>query len=92
MKKVSWVVSKRNCLFRFVFAFVCLSLFSVTAKDFGKIMPMGDSITLGAPIAGGYRDPLVRLLEERGDTFQYVEHQNGYQTEYLQSINQIMHE
>jgi hypothetical protein len=39
-----------------------------------KIMPLGDSITLGAnsPAISGYRGPLYTLLSNAGITFQYV--------------------
>jgi lysophospholipase L1-like esterase len=37
----------------------------------GRIMPLGDSITKGAP-AGAYRDPLFSLLKKEGYSFSFV--------------------
>ena len=37
----------------------------------GRIMPLGDSITKGAP-AGAYRDPLFSLLKKGGYSFSFV--------------------
>ena len=42
-----------------------------TKMNLGKIMPLGDSITKGAP-AGAYRDPLSTLLKNAGYTFQFI--------------------
>ena len=37
-----------------------------------RIMPLGDSITWGAPVAGGYRLPLYNLLTQAGYEVDYV--------------------
>jgi lysophospholipase L1-like esterase len=58
----------------------------------GAIMPMGDSITLGVPVAGGYRDPLYTLLHNRGDTFTFVGSLTDYATSTLTSAGQTHHE
>ena len=42
-----------------------------TNMNLGKIMPLGDSITKGAP-AGAYRAPLFTLLKKGGYTFTFV--------------------
>ncbi len=55
-------------------------------------MPMGDSITLGVPVAGGYRDPLYALLTNRADTFTFVGSQTGYATAALTAAGQAHHE
>jgi len=62
------------------------------AANLGTIMPMGDSITLGVPVAGGYRDPLYTLLTGRGDTFTFVGSQTGYATDTLTTAGQAHHE
>jgi hypothetical protein len=62
------------------------------AADLGKIMPMGDSITLGVPVAGGYRDPLYTLLNTRGDTFTLVGSLTDYATTTLSNAGQTHHE
>jgi len=56
-------------------AVILLSLLAMPAvraeKNLGAIMPLGDSITKGAP-AGAYRDPLCTLLTGGGYTFRFV--------------------
>ena len=42
-----------------------------------RIMPVGDSITLGVPVAGGYRAPLYRLLTNAGYNVDFVGTQTG---------------
>jgi acyl-CoA thioesterase-1 len=44
----------------------------VEAHDWGKIMPLGDSITGGANGLEGYRYPLFYNLRATGDTFDFV--------------------
>ncbi|MCF7733837.1 MAG: SGNH/GDSL hydrolase family protein [Akkermansiaceae bacterium] len=58
----------------------------------GAIMPMGDSITLGVPVAGGYRDPLYTLLNNRGDTCTFVGSLTDYATSTLNAAGQAHHE
>ena len=65
---------------------------SATAKDLGKIMPMGDSITEGVPVAGGYRDPLCRLLKKDGCRFTLVGSNIANPTSSLTAANQSYHE
>jgi lysophospholipase L1-like esterase len=55
-------------------------------------MAMGDSITLGVPITGGYRDPLYTLLNNRGDTFTFVGSLTDYATSTLTTAGQTHHE
>lgn len=62
------------------------------AADLGTIMPLGDSITLGVPVNGGYRDPLMRSLTNAGFNFRFVGSQNGYSTTELTSWTQQYHE
>ena len=42
-----------------------------------RIMPLGDSITYGSPVAGGYRLPLYIALTNAGYNVDYVGSQNG---------------
>jgi hypothetical protein len=58
---------------------VCVALFPGTtqaAKDFGYIMPVGDSITAGyssdKAVDAGWRAPLYKSLTAAGYTFQFV--------------------
>lgn len=37
-----------------------------------RIMPLGDSITAGYPVVGGYRQPLQDLLRAKGYTYSFV--------------------
>ena len=73
-------------------AFVWQARQAAQAADLGKVMPMGDSITLGVPINGGYRDPLYVLLTNRSDTFTFVGSQTGYTTAALTAAGQDHHE
>ncbi|MCX6875336.1 MAG: GDSL-type esterase/lipase family protein [Verrucomicrobia bacterium] len=65
---------------------------SAQALDLGKIMPMGDSITDGVPVAGGYRDPLYTLLNSKGDTFTFVGSATNNETTTLSAAGQTHHE
>lgn len=42
-----------------------------------RIQPLGDSITFGTGVAGGYREPLQRLLSQAGYTVDFVGTQDG---------------
>jgi len=70
--------------------------FTVTTQPplnaLGAIMPMGDSITLGVPVTGGYRDPLYTLLSNRGDTFIFVGSLTDNSTSLLSTAGQTHHE
>jgi len=72
--------------------FAALAPQAARSADLGKIMPMGDSITLGVPVNGGYRDPLYALLTNRQDTFTFVGSATGYATEALAAAGQTHHE
>ena len=63
------------------FGFTFLSSAQIEAADLGKIMPLGDSITLGvgSPATGGYREPLYDLLTEAGHDFEFVGSLSDYQ-------------
>lgn len=63
-----------------------------SAENLGNIMPLGNSITLGVPVAGGYRDPLYALLVNQGDTFTFVGSETGYSTANLIGAGQAHHE
>ena len=64
----------------------------VFAAGSGNIMPMGDSITLGVPVAGGYRDLLYTLLHNRGDSFTFVGSLTDNATQTLTDAGQTHHE
>ena len=96
MKRISEVFDGRFIGMRLSSVFLAVFLWqasqTVPAADLGKIMPMGDSITLGVPVAGGYRDPLYTLLTNRADTFTFVGSQTGYATDALTAAGQAHHE
>lgn len=75
-----------------LFCITFLASQAAQAKDFGKIMPMGDSITLGVGDEGGYRDPLYTLLTNGGHTFTFVGSDTGNSTELLSGASQTHHE
>ena len=95
MKKIAEAFNGHGTVTRlfavFLAAFIC-QVQQTAAADLGKIMPMGDSITLGVPVAGGYRDPLYTLLTNRADTFTFVGSQTGYATDALTAAGQTHHE
>jgi len=62
-----------------------------TDKDLGRIMPVGDSITKGAP-AGAFRDPLFTLLKDGGYTFKFVGTLTENPTPALTAAGQDHHE
>ena len=67
----------------------------VVAKDLGKIMPLGDSITAGyasPPVAGGYREKLYKNLTAAGHTFQFVGSHAMYPSPTLTAAGQSNHE
>ncbi len=75
---------------------VCLAIAVVSqtapADDFGKIMCMGDSITNGNYVDGGYRDPLNTLLKNGGHTYQSVGTMTSYSSASLIADGQQNHE
>ena len=96
MKRISdpfnWNCVSARLLAGFLAVFVWQAPQAALAADLGKVMPMGDSITLGVPINGGYRDPLYILLTNRADTFTFVGSQTGYATASLTAAGQDHHE
>ncbi|MBN1763952.1 MAG: hypothetical protein JW860_01740 [Sedimentisphaerales bacterium] len=64
----------------------------VHGEDFGKVMPLGDSITFGANTPGGYRDPLYQLLISKGHTLQYVGTLNTNSTALLNADGRQYHQ
>lgn len=62
-----------------------------SGMNLGKIMPVGDSITKGAP-AGAYRDPLSTLLKKEGYSFQFVGKLTENPTAALTADGQDHHE
>jgi hypothetical protein len=59
--------------------------------NLGNVMPLGDSITKGAP-AGAYRDPLFALLKNGGYTFKFVGSLTENPTAALTAAGQDRHE
>ena len=51
-----------------------------------RIMPLGDSITYGSPIPGGYRNPLYHALTNLGYAVNFIGTQNGNATNALPEI------
>ena len=76
----------------FLAVFIGQATQTARAADLGKIMPLGDSITLGSNVTGGYRDPLYTLLTNRADTFTFVGSQTGSATTPLTAAGQDHHE
>jgi lysophospholipase L1-like esterase len=55
-------------------------------------LPLGDSITAGQAVNGGYRDPLFTSLANVGFTVRSVGTQNSYVTAALTAANNVPHE
>jgi len=96
MKRISegfnWHCISTRIIAGFLTAFVWMVQQTVNAADLGTIMPMGDSITLGSNIAGGYRDPLLTLLTSQSDTFTFVGSLTDSATAALTAAGQAHHE
>jgi lysophospholipase L1-like esterase len=96
MKRTSesgaWHCVGTRLLAGFLAAFIWQAPQAAQAADLGTIMPMGDSITLGVPVNGGYRDPLYTLLTNRADTFTFVGSLTDYATTALTAAGQAHHE
>ena len=92
MKRISAIFKRHSIAFFLFLIFAAAISQTVSAENLGSIMPMGDSITYGVPVAGGYRDPLYTLLNNRGDTFSFVGSSTGYATTLLTSAGQDHHE
>lgn len=58
----------------------------------GTIMPLGDSITMGYPVEGGYRDPLCVLLSNSGYDFSFVGSSTENASSALVRAGQASHE
>jgi lysophospholipase L1-like esterase len=81
------------CVLVAVAALTALAVSDVQASvSLGKIMPLGDSITAGNYVSGGYRAPLYDLLQAGGYTSQYVGTQTTWPTTGLTTAHQINHE
>lgn len=75
----------------------CLLLFSFSESigaNLGGVMPLGDSVTVGAGYreGGGYREALYTKLTNAGHTFQFVGTQRTFPTTLLTSNEQQFHE
>jgi lysophospholipase L1-like esterase len=79
-------------IFAVVLAVVPVCAVCVQARDFGNVMPLGDSITCGIPILGGYRDPLYQLLTADGHTLQFVGTETALYTQLLLDNGQQYHQ
>ena len=60
--------------------------------NLGSIMPLGDSITMGYPVEGGYRDPLYDRLHAHGYTFSFVGSSTENPSSTLTDAGQAQHE
>lgn len=60
--------------------------------NLGNIMPLGDSITMGWPVAGGYREPLYNHLHAAGYAFSLVGSSTENPTTTLADAGQVHHE
>ena len=56
-----------------------------------RIMPLGDSITYGSPVPGGYRDPLYHALTNLGYNVDFIGTQTGNATNTLPEVNHEGH-
>jgi lysophospholipase L1-like esterase len=96
MNRFSAGLSGQRRALRLCIGFLAAFMWQVSqnaqATELGKIMPMGDSITLGYNVNGGYRAPLYTLLTNRADTFTFVGSQTGYPTDALTAAGQAHHE
>lgn len=62
------------------------------ATNLGNIMPLGDSITYGSFVVGGYRDPLYQKLTAAGYSFNYVGSATDNATTLMTTAGQTHHE
>ena len=87
---ISWF----TCLFLVigVAVFFCPSHRALGAAAIGEILPLGDSITDGWTVAGGYRTQLYFLLTNAGDTFDFVGSATNNATAPLTAAGQDHHE
>src|SRR5665647_586276 len=65
----------RQSLFTILFALVAVSAFSQPPPL--RILPLGDSITYGSSVAGGYRLPLYAVLTNAGYNVDYIGSDTG---------------
>ena len=70
----------------------CASPSIAFGVDYGDVMPLGDSITAGYFVDGGYREPLFEQLGAAGDTFQFVGTGSNWPTTALTEAGQEKHE
>lgn len=73
-----------------IFMNPCPHAFGATA--IGEILPLGDSITDGWTVAGGYRAQLYSLLSNAGDSFNFVGSSTNNSTAALTAAGQQHHE
>ena len=76
----------------FVVALLSLLTAPTFAVDFGNVMPLGDSITAGFYVDGGYRHPLYTVLSAGGHTLDFVGTVSNWPTATLTSAGQQYHE
>ncbi len=91
--------NRRKYAVRFLIPFLLVNIANLVitssvahASELGNMMPLGDSITYGMGVDGGYRDPLYQLLSNAGHTFTFVGTASGQPTTLLTNNGQQNHE
>ncbi|MDD4442892.1 MAG: GDSL-type esterase/lipase family protein [Kiritimatiellae bacterium] len=81
----------RHDALRLVYGFVLFTGFAAAQSPAVRIMPLGDSITYGSPVAGGYRAPLYHMLTNAAYAVDYVGTATGNASADLPEINHEGH-
>lgn len=89
-----------SSIYRSVGGAACLSIVlaggqALAGVNLGNIMPLGDSITAGAGVPGGYREPLAASLQAAGYTFHFVGSQTSDDPDWtpvLTNTGNLQHE
>ncbi len=81
----------RHDALRLVYGFVLFTGLAAAQSPAVRIMPLGDSITYGSPVAGGYRVPLYHMLTNAAYAVDYVGTATGNASADLPEINHEGH-
>jgi MYXO-CTERM domain-containing protein len=71
---------------------LALAFPAFAAPNLGTIMPLGDSITDGFNLAPGYREDLMNLLNNAGESFTFVGSATDHSSANLDAAGQNHHE